>query len=109
MMGFIGTMTSMTPSSVSPVLVTEIVFGLESTFPHTLAVADFKVSITNPNDANYIKYLGVYKVDDAAKTFTAKFGGAISGEYYVTLDHAQFGLIDTSSLLLKVESNLVTI
>lgn len=49
--------------------------------------------------------MGVVSVDDAKKLLVCKFGGAISGEYSIRIHHAQYGLLDTKSLTLKVESH----
>ena len=100
----------MNPSSVSPVLKSKIVFSLEQDFPHSLKPEDFSVNVSSKTDAsNAIKRVAVVAVDDTAKTFTCKFGGAYSGNYNVYIRHKDFGLIDTSSLTLKVESSYSTI
>lgn len=56
---------------------------------------DFTVNATNQTntDISYIRYLKVIDVDDAAKTVVAKFGGAWSGTYDVSVRHAEFGLV----------------
>jgi hypothetical protein len=56
-----------------------------------------------------IKYLRVATVDDSAKTLTAKYGGAWSGRYSVTMRHKTFGLIDVSSHTLLSESQYTSI
>jgi hypothetical protein len=76
---------------------------LENDFPYALVRDDFTVNITS-KDNGEIKYLRVVSVDDAAKTVTAKYGGAWSGRYSVHMRHATFGLIDVSSHELVVES-----
>jgi hypothetical protein len=94
----------MSPISISPVLKGEIVFTMMAGFPHTLDKADFSVNLTSMSAPEYMKRLNVIKVDTAASTITVKYGGAISGDYSVVMRHAQFGLIDTDALILKVES-----
>ena len=70
---------TLTPDSVSPVLKTKIVVSLETNFPYTLVKEDLSINATSTDDNTYIRYLNVISVDDAAKTFTAMFGGAYSG------------------------------
>jgi hypothetical protein len=79
---------SLAPSSVSPVLKTNITIQLESDFPYTLSKDDFTVNATNQTNTTYIRYLKVIDVDDASKTIVAKFGGAWSGTYDVSVRHA---------------------
>ena len=94
---------TMIPDSISPVLKQNVVFTLENTFPYTLTREDFTINITSVENGG-IKYLRVVEVDDAAKTVTAKYGGAWSGNYKAQMRHASFGLIDVSSHTLVVES-----
>ena len=100
---------SLTPSSVSPVLKTNVTIQLETDFPYTLSKDDFTVNATNQTNTTYIRYLKVIDVDDAAKTIVAKFGGAWSGTYDVSVRHAQFGLVETGGLVLDVSSEVTTI
>lgn len=100
---------SLTPSSVSPVLKTNVTIQLESDFPYTLSKDDFTVNATNQTNTTYIRYLKVIDVDDAAKTVVAKFGGAWSGTYVVSVRHAQFGLVKTTDLVLDVSSEVTSI
>jgi hypothetical protein len=53
--------------------------------------------------------LKVIDVDDASKTIVAKFGGAWSGTYDVSIRHAQFGLVKSTALVLDVSSAVSTI
>jgi hypothetical protein len=46
-----------------------------------LAKEDFSVNATNITFPDYVRYMNVIDVDDAAKTITTKFGGAESGQY----------------------------
>lgn len=87
---------SMIPSSVSPVLKTEIVFTVDSDFPHDLLSKDeFSVNITSKSAPEYVKRMNVVSVNNTDKTFKTKFGGALSGTYSVSIRHKLFGLIDT--------------
>lgn len=96
---------TMIPLSVSPVLKSEITFHLMSDFPHTLSTSDFSINATSQHESTYMKRMNVIRVDDAAKSVTVKFGGAQSGLYSIIIRHAAWGLIDTSSLTLRVESD----
>jgi hypothetical protein len=101
-----------TPSSASPVLKTDVVIQLAADFPYTLSRDDFTVNATNSTELNtgddlydpITKYLKVIEVDDVAKTITAKFGGAWSGQYQMIIRHSQAGLIDSESLVLDVNT-----
>jgi hypothetical protein len=101
----------MSPSSVSPILKTNnIVFTVVGNFPFTLDNRkDFTVNITSRSAPDYMKRLNVIGVSEQDRTITAKFGGAISGEYDVHVDHTQYGRIDTSALRLYVESEYSSI
>jgi hypothetical protein len=100
----------MSPSSVSPVLKTDITFTFGGdSVPGTLLREDFTVRVTNIESPTYYKDLRVNSVDDAAKTITAKFGGAWSGDYSVSIRHSTQGDLDTASLLLRVESDVTSV
>ena len=58
---------------------------LESTYPHTLAVADFKAKLVSTTDNTITRPLYIMDVDDSAKTLTIKFPGAESGIYHVQI------------------------
>ena len=94
--------TSLTPSSASPVLKTDIVFQLDAAFPYTLDRDDFTVNATDVNNSEYVRYLKVNSVDDSAKTFTAKFGGAESGDFVLSVRHADYGLVKAYHQTLNV-------
>jgi hypothetical protein len=79
--GSVMTATTMSPTSVSPVLKTDITFTLDAGFPYTLNRDDFTINATSTTDSSYIRYLKVNTVDDSAKTLTARFGGALSGSF----------------------------
>jgi hypothetical protein len=89
----VSTGTSISPSSVSPVLKTDIIVQLDTTFPFALNANDFTINATDQNNSTNIRYLKVVSVDDAAKSFVAKFGGAWSGKYDVSVRHAVYGLL----------------
>lgn len=79
---------TITPSSVSPVLKTNITVQLGTDFPYTIVKEDFSINATDTTNSSYIRYLNVIKVDDAAKTFVAIFGGAESGTFQINIRHA---------------------
>jgi len=53
--------------------------------------------------------MNVIAVDDATKTLTCMFGGAWSGDYWITIRHRMFGLLDTYGIVLTVGSNVTSI
>lgn len=97
------------PNSVSPVLKTDLVIQLDTEFPYTLKREDFSVNATSTKDAAYIRYLNVIAVDDAKKTITAKFGGAWSGTFQMSIRHKAYGLVDTKDMILDVSSRITSI
>jgi hypothetical protein len=50
-------------------------------FSYTLAKEDLSINATSTTNSSYIRYMNVIEVDDNAKTFTAMFGGAYSGQF----------------------------
>lgn len=72
---------SLSPSSVSPVLKTEITITLDSNYGETLVAEDFTVVVTSETDAEYERSLYVMSVDDSTKSIVVKFPGAPSGDY----------------------------
>jgi len=89
---------SISPTSASPVLVTELVITLDSAFPETVNTDDYSVYITDQDDSTNVKYIKVVDADDTDKTLTLKFGGAWSGLYDVAVEHTDLGLIDTTDV-----------
>lgn len=98
----------LSPSSANPTLKTKINITLEATFPYTLSRADFSVNATNISNPSYFRQMNVIGVNDADKTIEVMFGGAWSGLYQVRIRHANFGLLDTSGLILTVGSNVTS-
>jgi hypothetical protein len=78
---------TLTPSSVSPVLKTKVIVQMDSDFPYTLAKEDLSINATSTSNSSYIRYMNVISVDDSAKTFTAMFGGAYSGQFQISIRH----------------------
>lgn len=76
---------SVSPTSVSPVLNSILTVTLESTYPHTLAAADFSAKLVSSTDNTITRPLYIMDVDDSAKSLTIKFPGAESGIYHVQL------------------------
>lgn len=94
--------TSITPSSASPVLKTDIVIQLDTSFPYTLDRDDFTVNATDENDSTYVRFLKVNSVDDSAKTLTVKFGGAESSNFILSVRHSTYGLLKAYERILDV-------
>jgi hypothetical protein len=101
--------TGMTPTQANPVLKTDIVIQLDTDFPYTLNKDDFSVNATDVYDSTYVRYLKVNEVDDAAKTITARFGGAESSTFVLRIRHAQYGLIKSEDLILDVNAYVTSI
>jgi hypothetical protein len=100
--------TSITPSSVSPVLKQNVTIQLENDFPFPLKREDFTVNATSETNSSYVRYLNVIAVDDANKQLICKFGGAYSGGFSIKIRHAQFGLVK-STILLDVSAKTASV
>jgi hypothetical protein len=103
------TVTSLTPSSASPVLKTDIVLQLDTSFPYTLNRDDFTVNATDTNNPEYVRYLKVNAVDDSAKTLTCKFGGAESSDFVISVRHSAYGLIKSYDQILNVGAYVTSV
>jgi hypothetical protein len=101
-------LTAMNPSSVSPVLKTNITFQLQSDFPYTLAKGDFSINATGTKNSSYVRYLNVIDFNDATKTLVAIFGGAYSGSFNIHIRHKDYGLINTDGFVLDVSSSVTS-
>jgi IPT/TIG domain len=51
----------------------------------------------------------VIGANDSTKTLTVMFGGALSGNYDVSIRHANFGLLKTTGLILNVGATVTSI
>mmetsp|Transcript_29163 Transcript_29163/g.43962 ORF Transcript_29163/g.43962 Transcript_29163/m.43962 type:complete len:89 (-) Transcript_29163:52-318(-) len=87
----------MDPISASPVLKTNLTFTLNSDFPETLVKEDFDIRAISTTNSSYIRYLRAVEVDDAANTIKALFGGAVSGDFDMSIHHSKLGKIDISA------------
>jgi hypothetical protein len=96
------------PSSASPVLATELLVYLDSSYPETLDVNDFNATLFNNNDEEYERVLYVMSVDDSAKSVKIKFPGAYSGSYYIQLSSTQYGRLDSDVLQLDVHGTVTS-
>lgn len=75
---------SVTPSSVSPVLKTDLTVTVQSTFPGAMnSAADFSAILVKKDDPTVTLPLYVVSVDGPNKTLKVKFPGAPSGVYLV--------------------------
>lgn len=88
--------SDLNPNSVSPVLKTPIEIQLGELFPEDYMVAEkFSVNATDITDPSYVRYLNVLSVDPAARTMRCMFGGALSGEFQMSIRHEIYGLVNT--------------
>lgn len=97
------------PSSVSPVLKTEITIYLDSSYANTLDAEDFTAVLYSLDDTTYERELYVMSVDDDAKTVKIKFPGAVSGDYFIQLSSVQSGYIDSDLLNLSVHGTVTSV
>ena len=75
---------SVSPDSVSPVLKQDLTINLDLNFPDISAnLADYKVFIEG--QANYERELNIVSFDNTMKTLKAKFNGAPSDDYVITV------------------------
>ena len=95
---------TISPTTASPVLKTQITISLDTDFPFTLNRDDFTVNATSQTNSTYVRYMNVIAVDDTAKTLTALFGGAYSGLFDISIRHSTFGLLKTDGVTLTVGS-----
>jgi hypothetical protein len=88
----------------------KIELTLDAAFPHTLNKDHFTVNgtSTNADTPDYVRYMNVIEVDDAAKKLTVMFGGALSGKFQMSIRHKDYGLIDCSGKILTVESTVTS-
>lgn len=100
---------SMVPTSASPVLKTELVVTLAPSYPETLVQEDFTAVLFSQDDEDYERELYVMSVDDAAKSLTIKFPGAVSGTYQLQLSSTQHGRIDSDLLILGVHGTVSSV
>lgn len=78
----------MDPLTLSPVLKREVLFVLGAGFPFALKREDFAVTFTSKSAPGYMKRLNVIRVDQINNTITCKFGGAVSGQYKISIRHS---------------------
>lgn len=99
----------MSPTSVSPVLKSELVITLASSYPDALVAEDFTAVLFGITDTTYERTLFVMSVDDTARTVTIKFPGAWSGQYQLQLSSVQHGRIDSDLLILDVHGTVTNV
>ena len=69
----------------------------------------FTVNATSVEDPNYVRYLNVVRADNTAKTLSCMFGGAELGLFQMTIRHKDYGLIDTTGLVLDVSASVSSV
>lgn len=97
---------TVSPSSVSPVIASNLTVTLEPTYPETLNKADFSAKLVNVTDASDTRPLYIMSVNDTEKTIKIKFPGADSGSYLVQVTSSSIGRIDKENLAITVESKI---
>ena len=101
---------SVTPTSVSPVLKTDLTVAIMQTFPGSMSsAADFSAKLVKKDDPTVTLPLYVISVDSAAKTLKIKFPGAPSGVYLIQLTHKTEGRIDKVPLEITTEGKITAI
>ena len=76
----VATITSISPSSYSPVLKTDLEIVIDSTnYSGDWNKDHFTVMLIPHDSANKEKTLNVYKVVEGTSTLTVRYGGAYSG------------------------------
>lgn len=83
------------PSSVSPVLRTELTVFLDQTYPDTMVAEDFTAVLFSNDDEEFERNLYVMSADDSEKSLTIKFPGSPSGSYYLVISSANYGRLDS--------------
>ena len=90
-------------------LKTTLTITLASNYPTVLKVADLKATLLSDTNATFTKDLYIMSVDDATKTVKVKFGGAVSGNYHISVWSKQYGKITMTNLALVVGSSVTNI
>ena len=98
----------MSPSSVSPVLKTNITFTVDSSYTGVLTKEDLTVTFVDSTNSSNIRYSRVISADDANKQFTVIFGGAVSGTYITHVNSASYGQFDASAVTLTAEGKVLS-
>jgi len=87
---------SVTPSTYSPVLKTDLEIVISSGFSGSFTKDDFTVMLVPQDSSMSSRELNVYKADSGTNTLTVRYGGAYSGTYDVVVHSASFGSIDSN-------------
>jgi hypothetical protein len=102
---------------VSTVLKTPIEITLDPLFPYDLVATDFSVNATDVSNDLYIRYLNVLSVrtegsvedGNEKKIIRCMFGGAYTGMFQMSIRHRNYGLLDTTNMLLDVSSKVTAV
>jgi hypothetical protein len=97
---------SMSPTSVSPVLKSEVDIVLSADFADILTREEFQVRAVSSEDESVSISMYVMSVDPANIAIKAKFPGAKSGSYRILIDSATRARVDCSALTLLVQSTV---
>lgn len=102
--------TGVSPSSVSPVLTTDLTVTLPSDYPGDMnSREDFTCKLVEVANTTNSRDLYVMSIDATAKTVKIKFTGALSGLYFLALEGKGVGRIGKDNLELNVESKVTGI
>jgi hypothetical protein len=101
--------TYLVPDNASPVLKSEIMINLWTSYPETLVTTDFTVVLYSLNDTTYERELYVMAANDTEKSLKIKFPGAYSGLYTMQVSSRQHGRIDSDQLFLDVYGRVTSI
>jgi hypothetical protein len=66
------------------------------------------VNATSTTKPDYVRYMNVVEVDDANKRLTCMFGGALSGKFQISVRHREYGLVDTTNMILDVSAKVTS-
>lgn len=83
------------PSSVSPVLRTELIVYLDTGYPDVMVAEDFTAVLYSNDDEDIERDLYIMSADDSQKSLTVKFPGAPSGSYYLVISSENYGRLDS--------------
>lgn len=100
---------SISPSSASPVLKTELTVYLSDAFVD-IEATDFTATLLKDDDPDFKEVeLFVMSADQATNSLKIKFNGARSGHYHIGLHHAVEGTVASDELAIHVHSTITSI
>lgn len=100
---------SLVPSSVSPVLKSEIDIVLGATFTDDLSADLFTVVAYSESDPDFALKLYVMSVDVTNNSIKVKFPGALTGTYHLQVSTTNYGRFQSDLLQLDVHGTVTDI